>query len=154
MKTIEEIIDGFPKADFLYKSVTINNRNALFYSALGAIFMISSATLAALCVNADYFCSCAPLLYAKIAIALLMVIAGLISVSIAKICNNMADKYRDELIVQRDIYLSIRIASDIPDTNKTETMIKEDNEEKKATLTQKAKMQEQIIEAILNRCSK
>ncbi|SDP16199.1 hypothetical protein SAMN05428975_0528 [Mucilaginibacter sp. OK268] len=81
-------------------------------------------------------------------------IAAVLLIMTYKISIKQAGIFRNELIVLRDLEIALKICDQISVENGDKTVTKDKNHTIIRQKSQKSKMEQSIIEAILSRCGK
>jgi len=127
---------------------------ATCWAVIGTIVILAGMTATGIMIYFLYsFGLCCYTAYAVFIIALTLYITAIILLFIYKSNLNLADYYRKEVIVLQNIGKALDICTLIDDNDIVEiTVADAANEKTKKRRTEKTRMQEQIIEALLSRC--
>ena len=93
-----------------------------------------------------------PINWLIFAAMVLFILAGVIMLSLSASASKKADYYRDELIVLRDLYFAMDLTQEIDKANIKKTYEKAPNGNVETVTTLQARMQEQIVKKLLDRC--
>jgi hypothetical protein len=143
----------------LSRNIKSNTNAATATIIAGVLMMISGIAFAIItssgniggqhcfyeCYSSDYK------LYSMLIITLIAEIGAVILFMVYKNCLKQADHYKDETIVLRDLTIAIRLNGQISGTDTIITTTNGTKTEK--VIDKKLKMQEQIMETLLARCT-
>jgi hypothetical protein len=150
-KPIKENINELAKSG-LFSLVA--GSSLLVIALIFAAIMYCNTTQTNCCFSSSWLCNSR--IYTALIITILAEVCAFILLMGYKSSLKQIEFYRNELVVLRDLSISIELCNEIPDSDKEDTIIetKIPNEIKTTTKhkSKKSEIKQQIIQTLLNRC--